>query len=103
MDAEAGRFEDRPHEGDGRTLAVGAGDMDHRRQLLLRIAQPLEQAQDAPERQVDQLGMQREEARQQEVGCAHADTGLPAGVEAVRQRRAAARVQGHSRPAAAAW
>ncbi len=87
VDAEAGRLEDRPHEGDGRALAIGAGDMDHRRQALLRIAEALEQAQYAAEREVDQLGMQRQEARQQQVGCAHA---APAPRPAKASRRCGA-------------
>ena len=35
MHALAGGFQDRAQEGDGRALAVGAGDMDDRRQLAL--------------------------------------------------------------------
>ena len=41
MHALAGRFEHRAHERDGRALAVGAGDMDDRRQFPLRMAEPL--------------------------------------------------------------
>ena len=41
--ALAGRFQDRAHEGDGRALAVGAGDMDHRRQFALGMAERGEQ------------------------------------------------------------
>ena len=37
------RLEHRPHEGDGRALAVGAGHMDHRRQLALRVIERFEQ------------------------------------------------------------
>ena len=39
MDSPARRFEHGAHEGDGRALAVGAGDMDHRRQMELGRAQ----------------------------------------------------------------
>ncbi len=45
---EARSLQDRAHEGDGRALAVGAGDVDRRRQALLRRAEALEQALDAP-------------------------------------------------------
>ena len=67
VDREAGRFEHRAHEGDGRALAVRAGDMDDRRQAAMRLAHGPEEALQAPERQVDQLGMKREKARQNRV------------------------------------
>ena len=47
MDALARRLQHRAQEGDGRALAVGAGDMDHRRQPVLRVAEALEQPLDA--------------------------------------------------------
>jgi hypothetical protein len=40
-------------------LAIGAGNMDHRRQPVLRIAQRVQQPPHAVERQVDDLGVQR--------------------------------------------
>ena len=43
MDAQARGFEDRAQIGDRRTLAVGAGDMDHRRQFALGMIEPLQQ------------------------------------------------------------
>jgi hypothetical protein len=43
--AQARRLQDRAHECDGRALAVGAGDVDRRRQLPLRVA---ERRQNAP-------------------------------------------------------
>ena len=43
MDAIARRLEQRARKGGGRTLAVGAGDVDDRRQPVLRVAEPLEQ------------------------------------------------------------
>ena len=61
------------HEGDGRSLAVGAGDMDHRRQPALGMAERIEDAPHAAERQVDALGMQREQARQDRVDVGHGE------------------------------
>ena len=65
--ALARRFEDGAHEGDGRALAVGAGDMDHRRQMALRMIERGEDARHAIEPKVDALGMQREKPRQHGV------------------------------------
>src|ERR1700686_4726662 len=65
--ALAGRFQDRAHEGDGRALAVGTGDMDQRRQFLFRMIERGKQVLDAVERQVDALGMQRQQSRQDGV------------------------------------
>ena len=53
------RFGDRPHERDGGSLAVGSGDVDRRRQAILRPAEGREQALGSGQRQIDQLGMQR--------------------------------------------
>ena len=69
--SQAPRLQDCPHEGDGRALAVGAGDVNHRRQPPLGMIQGREQALDAPERQVDRARMQGEEARHQRVGGFH--------------------------------
>ena len=63
MHALAGRFENRAHERDGRALAVGAGDMDHRRQTAFGMTERREQALDAAERQIDPLRMQRQQPR----------------------------------------
>ena len=65
--ALAGRFQDRAQEGDGGALAVGAGDMDHRRQLALGMIERGEQPLDAIERQIDALGMQRGQPRDDRV------------------------------------
>jgi hypothetical protein len=73
MGAAAGRLEHRPHEGDGRALAVGTGDVDHRRQLALGMAERIENAPHAVERQVDALGMQREQAREDRVDVGHGE------------------------------
>ena len=62
MHALARRLQHRAQEGDGRALAVGAGDMDHRRQLRSGWPSAREQPLDAVERQIDALGMQRQSA-----------------------------------------
>ena len=67
MHAFSGGFEDRAHEGDGRALAVGAGDVDHRRQLALGMIERGQQPLDAIERQIDAFGMQRGQPRDDRV------------------------------------
>src|SRR5579864_788849 len=51
------RFKHGARKGADRAFAVGAGDMDHRRKLFLGIAEIIEQALNAPEREIDLLGM----------------------------------------------
>ena len=68
VDAHPGGFQHRAHERDGGALAVGARHMDRRRQAPVRIAERCEQALGAAQRQVDLLGMQREETRHEGVG-----------------------------------
>ncbi len=63
MRAHARRLENGAHEGDRRTLAVGAGDMDDGRHFQMRRPKFRKQAFDPAERQVDAAGMQRREAR----------------------------------------
>ena len=65
MHALPRRFEDGAHECDGRTLAVGTGDMDHRRQMPLGMAERRQQPFNATERQVDSLRMKRQQPRLQ--------------------------------------
>ena len=50
-----------PRKGGDGALAVGAGDMDHRRQPVLRIAERVEQPGDPVERQIEALRMQRQQ------------------------------------------
>ena len=57
------RFQDRAHERDGGAFAVGAGDMDERRQTPFGMTERREEALDALERQIDALGMQRQQPR----------------------------------------
>ncbi len=47
MDAAPFRLQRGAQEGAGRAFAVGARDMEHRRQRAMRVAQPLQQAGDA--------------------------------------------------------
>ena len=73
MHARARRLEHGAHERDGRALAVGAGDMDDRRQLAFRVAERFEQAPHAVERQVDPLGVERQEPRQDRIYMGHSE------------------------------
>ncbi len=57
VDALAVGFEHRAQEGDGRALAVGPRDMEHRRQREVRIAEPPEQRGDA--RQAEHVAPRR--------------------------------------------
>ena len=61
------RLQDRTHERDGRALAVGAGDVDHQRQLVFRVIERRQKPLDAAERQIDALGMQRQQSREDGV------------------------------------
>ena len=63
MDAEARGLHDGAEIGDGRALAVGAGDMDHRRQLALRIAELRQQPLACGRASGRCLRMQRQEPR----------------------------------------
>jgi hypothetical protein len=59
VDAIGRRFEESAQESDGRTLAVGAGDMHHRRQLVLGVAEIGQQPLDALKREIDQFRVER--------------------------------------------
>ena len=50
---------DRPHEGERRTLTVRPGDMHHGRELVLWVPKTRQKSLDAPEREVDRLGVKR--------------------------------------------
>ena len=67
MHAFAERLGDGAGEGEERAFAVGAGDMQHRRQLLLGMTERGEQALDPPERQVDRLRMELFQPLQQRI------------------------------------
>ncbi|MDT9091551.1 hypothetical protein RSW97_26580, partial [Escherichia coli] len=78
MYAEPSRFQDRTQKCNGRTLAVGAGNMNHRRQAALRMAKPAKKAPHAVEREIDPLGMEREQARKDDINCNHSESHSPA-------------------------
>ena len=65
MDAQARRFQDRAQISDRRALAVGAGDVDHRRQLALGMIEPLQQPVHPIQAEIDALRMQRRQPRDQ--------------------------------------
>jgi len=52
-----------------RALAVGAGDMDHRRQPALGMIQRREQPLDAVEREIDELRMELAKALQDPIAA----------------------------------
>ncbi len=54
-------------------LAIGAGHMDHRWHVLFGMAQLGEQPLNALQAEVNQLGMEREQALQNSVGTGHGD------------------------------
>ena len=68
MDAIACRLGHGAQIGDQRALAVGAGDMHHRRQLQMRRADVRQQPFDPPKLEVDELGMQPHEAVEDRIG-----------------------------------
>ena len=78
-------------------LAVGAGDMDHRRQAALGMAQRCQQPLDPAEREVDDLGVQRVQAGEDQVtgGARHAPRphGPRAGVAGRRRHLAGRRAR----------
>ena len=65
MDAMTRGFQDRSQVGDRRALAVGAGDMNDRRQLALGMIEPLQQQLHALQTKVDASGMQLRQAGDQ--------------------------------------
>ena len=76
VNAQSRRLQNRAQIGDGRTLAVGAGDMDHRRQPAFGMAEPLQQPVHPLQIEIDALGMQRRQPRDQVAERRH---GLAAG------------------------
>ena len=71
VDLLAGGFEEGAQVRDGRALAVGAGDMNDRGDAILWAAHALEQPDLAIEMQVDELGVERQEALENRVGAGH--------------------------------
>ena len=67
VDPAAGRLQHGRQHGQRAALAVGAGDVDHRRQPPLGMAQGRQQALDPAEREIDALGVERVQAGQDQV------------------------------------
>ena len=65
MDAQAGGFKDCAQIGDRRTLAIGAGNVDHRRQLALGMVEPLQQSLHPLQIEIDTQRVQSREPRDQ--------------------------------------
>ena len=63
MHALIGRFQDRAHERDGGSFAVGTGNMDERRQTPFGMTERSQETLDTRQRQIDTLGMQRQQSR----------------------------------------
>src|SRR5690348_14991609 len=72
MDLEARCLETEAQIGERRSLAVGAGDMDYRRQPLFGMAQSIQNALHTHEIKIDNLRMQGEQPRQYGVTHRHA-------------------------------
>ena len=75
--ALAGGLQHGLEEGRHRALAVGAGDVDDRRQALLGMAELGQQRLDAAERQVDQPRVQRLQLGQNVIARGHRGARLP--------------------------
>ena len=65
MDAQARGFQNRAQIGDRRTLAIGAGNMNHRRQLAFGMIEPLQQPMHPLQAEIDTAGVQRGQPRDQ--------------------------------------
>src|SRR4029077_6563805 len=74
MDAQARGFENRAQISDSRSLAVGAGDVDDRRDLSFRMIELLQQPMHPIEAEIDPARMQGRQPRDQIV-----DHGLRSG------------------------
>ena len=79
MNRQACRFHHVAEIGNRRTLAIGAGHMDDRRQLALGMAKDRQKPLHAPQAEVDDLGMQREQPRQDGIAERHGDGVSPRG------------------------
>ncbi len=63
MNAQAGGCQNRAQVCDRRTLAIGAGDMNDRRQLALGMVEPLQQPLHPLQTKIDTPGVQRGQPR----------------------------------------
>ena len=71
MNRQTGRLRDRTDEGRRAAFAVGAGDMDHRRQAAFRIAELFEQCCEPSKAQIDQNRIAGLQAVENRIGRAH--------------------------------
>ena len=67
MDPQAGGFENRTQIGDGRSLAIGTGDMNDRRKFPFRMIELLQQPMHPIEAEIDAARMQARQSRDQIV------------------------------------
>src|SRR6266403_4509837 len=65
VDSQARRFQNRPQVSNRRALAVGAGDVNDRRQLALGMPEPRQQPMHPLEIEIDAFGMQGRQPRDQ--------------------------------------
>src|ERR1700736_6190893 len=65
VDAQTSRLKDRPQIRNRRPLAIGAGDVNDRRQSALGMVEPFQQPMHPRKIEVDALGMQRRQPRDQ--------------------------------------
>ena len=61
MDAKPSGFGHGTHQRDDRALSIRAGDMDHRRQMVMRIAKTFQKREAAFKSKIYQFGMKRRE------------------------------------------
>jgi hypothetical protein len=79
VNAQSRRFENGAQERDGRALAVGAGDMDHRREPAMRVVERVQNTPDAIESEIDPPRMQREQPRDDRINRGHDNSYACAG------------------------
>ena len=71
MNPIAGRFKAGAQERDRRALAIGSGNMDDRRQTILRIAEPRHQTAHPIKGKIDRSGVKPAQAFEDRVDPAH--------------------------------
>ena len=79
MDAQTCSFQHGAEEGLRGAFAIGARDMNHRRQFLFRVIQPLQDALHAIQAEINDLRMQREKPRQNGITDSHGSGGNQRG------------------------
>src|SRR5665213_358415 len=91
-------FQDRAQKSERRALAIGAGDMDRRRQLALRMIESRQQSLHALKREIDALGMQRGKPRDDSVNRLAHDSAVSLALTRAPEPAIAS-----GRPAPAPW